>query len=102
MVDAGAGAALVSAGRHGVACRSDDVDAFVPAPTVAVINPIGAGDALLGATLVALERGGRSTTAVRDGVAYAAASVAHPVAGYADPALVGELAPPCRQRRRGA
>ena len=28
---------------------------------------------------------------MRHGVAFAAASVAHPVAGYADPALVSEL-----------
>ena len=48
---------MVSAGHHGVACRSADLDIFVPAPAVAVANPIGAGDALLGATLVALERG---------------------------------------------
>ena len=91
LVDVGAGAALVSAGRHGVACRSLDVDLFVPAPRVAVTNPIGAGDALLGATLVALERGRPLEAAVTDGVAYAAASVAHPVAGYADPELVTEL-----------
>ncbi len=91
LVEAGAGAALVSAGRHGVACRSAAVDTFVLAPTVAVANPIGAGDALLGATLVAIERGRSLEDAVADGIAYAAASVAHPVAGYADPDLVDEL-----------
>jgi 1-phosphofructokinase len=92
LVEVGARAAIVSAGRHGVACRSHDLDVFVPSPTVVVVNPIGAGDALLGATLVALERGRTLEAAVRDGVAYAAASVAHPVAGYADVALVAELA----------
>jgi 1-phosphofructokinase len=92
LVEVGARAAVVSAGRHGVACRSVDLDVFVPAPTVVVVNPIGAGDALLGATLVALERGRTLEGAVRDGVAYAAASVAHPVAGYADLAVVTELA----------
>jgi 1-phosphofructokinase family hexose kinase len=91
LVSAGARAAMVSAGRHGVACRSDSADEFVPAPAVDVVNPIGAGDALLGATLVAIERGRPLATAVRDGVAYAAASVAHPVAGYAEPSLVTEL-----------
>jgi sugar/nucleoside kinase (ribokinase family) len=91
LVAAGAGAALVSAGRHGVVCRSAAIDVFVPAPTVEVANPIGAGDALLGATLVALERGRSLENAVADGVAYAAASVAHPVAGYAEPTLVNEL-----------
>jgi 1-phosphofructokinase family hexose kinase len=91
LVEAGAGAALVSAGRHGVACRSAALDVFVPAPEVVVANPIGAGDALLGATLVSLERGNPLADAVADGVAYAAASVAHPVAGYADPAAVAAL-----------
>ena len=72
------------------------LDVFVPAPAVDVVNPIGAGDALLGATLVALERGRPLEAAVRDGVAYAAASVAHPVAGYADPALVERTRRSCR------
>jgi 1-phosphofructokinase family hexose kinase len=92
LVATGARAVIVSAGRHGVACRSDSIDEFVPAPAVEVVNPIGAGDALLGATLVAIERGRPLEVAVRDGVAYAAASVAHPVAGYADTTLVAELA----------
>jgi 1-phosphofructokinase family hexose kinase len=92
LLSTGARAAMVSAGRHGVACLSDTVDVFVSAPVVDVVNPIGAGDALLGATLVAIERGRTLDVAVRDGVAYAAASVAHPVAGYADPTLVAELA----------
>jgi 1-phosphofructokinase family hexose kinase len=92
LVDVGARCAMVSAGRHGVACRSGDLDVFLPAPSVTVANPIGAGDALLGATLVALERGRSLEAAVGDGVAYAAASVAHPVAGYADPSVVDELA----------
>jgi hypothetical protein len=47
---------------------------------------------LLGATLVAIERGLPFEAAVRHGVAYAAASVAHPVAGYADVSLFAELA----------
>ena len=85
LVALGAGAAMVSAGRHGVACVTAARDEFVPAPAVDVVNPIGAGDALLGATLVALERGRPFELAVREGVAYAAASVADPVAGYADP-----------------
>jgi fructose-1-phosphate kinase PfkB-like protein len=91
LVEAGAGAALVSAGSHGVAFHSVHGEGFVAAPTVTVVNPIGAGDALLGATLVACEQGRTLEAAVRDGVAYAAASVAHPVAGYAAPALVREL-----------
>lgn len=92
LVDAGAGAAIVSAGRHGAAyCSATDDDGFVAAPFVDVVNPIGAGDALLGAVLVAVERGRPLAEAVRRGVAYAAASVAHPTAGYADRALVARL-----------
>ena len=91
LVALGAGAAMVSAGRHGVACATAARDDFVPAPAVDVVNPIGAGDALLGATLVALERGRPFEVAVREGVAYAAASVADPVAGYADPTVVAAL-----------
>jgi len=91
LVDAGARAAIVSAGLHGAAYHERDGARFVDAPTVDVVNPIGAGDALLGATLAAIERGRPLPEAVHAGVAFAAASVAHPVAGYADPALVARL-----------
>jgi len=91
LVGAGAGAAIVSAGRYGAAFCSSSCAGFVDAPTVDVVNPIGAGDALLGATLGAIEQGRPLPDAVHAGVAYAAASVAHPTAGYADPALVARL-----------
>jgi len=91
LVDAGARAAIVSAGRHGAAYHERDGARFVDAPTVDFVNPIGAGDALLGATLAAIEQGRPLPEAVHAGVAFAAASVAHPVAGYADPALVARL-----------
>lgn len=91
LVVAGAGSALVSVGPLGVAWKGADGAGFVAAPTVDVVNPIGAGDAFLGATLVALDGGAELAEAVRRGVAYAAASVAHPVAGYADPSLVAAV-----------
>lgn len=91
LVAAGAGAAMVSAGPHGVAWHGPEGTGAVRAPSVGVVNPIGAGDALLGATLVALADGSRLADAVGRGVAYAAASVTHPVAGYADPAVVARL-----------
>lgn len=91
LVARGAGAALVSVGRHGVAYHSSTTNGLVAAPAVDAINLIGAGDALLGAALVALERGDPIEVAVRRGVAYAAASVAHAVAGYAEPTLVDRL-----------
>lgn len=91
LVAAGAKSAMVSAGRHGVAYRTADDAGFVAAPSVDVVNPIGAGDSLLGATLVAIEHRRPLHDAVALGVAYAAASVAHPIAGYADPQLVARL-----------
>jgi 1-phosphofructokinase family hexose kinase len=91
LVRAGAGAAVVSAGHHGAAFHAPAGSGFVDAPTVDVVNPIGAGDALLGAMLAAIELGRPLPSAVHAGVAYAAASVAHPTAGYADPALVARL-----------
>ena len=91
LASVGARGAVVSAGRHGAAFHGPAGAGFVDAPTVDVVNPIGAGDALLGATLAAIEQGRLLPDAVHAGVTYAAASVAHPVAGYADPALVGRL-----------
>jgi 1-phosphofructokinase family hexose kinase len=91
LVELGAVAALVSAGRHGVAVADGPSVAFVPAPEVEERNPIGAGDALLGGTLVGLDAGRSVIDAARFGVAVAAASVAHPVAGYADPGLIDAL-----------
>lgn len=89
---AGAGAAMVSAGSHGVAIATQSGAArWIDAPRVEVVNPIGAGDALLGSTLVSWEGGAELLAAVADGVAYAAASVAHPIGGYADMALVDSL-----------
>jgi len=92
LVGAGARAAVVSAGSHGAAFHaSTGAAGFVDAPSVDVVNPIGAGDALLGAMLVAIEQRRSLSSAVHAGVAYAAASVAHPTAGCADPALVARL-----------
>jgi len=91
LVGRGAAAAQVSLGRHGVVVHAAGVDAILPSPSVGVVNPVGAGDSLLGGTVVALGDGAGLLDAVRHGVAYAAASVAHPVAGYADAELVARL-----------
>jgi 1-phosphofructokinase family hexose kinase len=80
----GARAALVSAGRHGLA-GADEAGTFrTGAPSVREVNPIGAGDALVAGVAVALERGATLRDAVTLGVATAAASVAHPLAGGVD------------------
>jgi 1-phosphofructokinase family hexose kinase len=87
----GARAALVSAGRHGLA-GADATGAFwLSAPSVPEVNPVGAGDALVGGLAVALEQGAQLRDAAAVGVATAAASVAHPLAGAVEPAVLARL-----------
>ncbi len=123
LVRAGAGAALVSAGRYGLgvaiggfprtsarierdqefAARGEDGEEFavdelittwwVSAPKVSVANPIGAGDALVAGLGVALERGDSLPEAACVAVATAAASVAHRMAGVVDAELLAQLLP---------
>lgn len=99
LVAAGAGSALVSIGEHGVVGRSrTGATWYIAAPAVPVVNPVGAGDAFVGALVSALENGDPAAGA-RDlpvgaalaAVAYAAASVADPVGGCADPRLADRL-----------
>jgi 1-phosphofructokinase family hexose kinase len=93
LLDAGALAALVTAGRFGAAGAGDTARFWVSAPAVEEANPIGAGDAFAAGLAVALERGGDLAEAAVLGVATAAASVAHPVAGMLDPDLLAQLLP---------
>lgn len=65
--------------------------AWLPAPAVAVRNPIGAGDVLTAAVAAALEVGEDVPEAARRGVAAAAASVETPRAGDLDPRRMDEL-----------
>lgn len=81
----GAAAALVTAGSAGVAVVSADVRGWVPAPAVAVRNPIGAGDAFVAGLAAALEQGCAFQEAVLEAVAAGAASVETPLAGRLDP-----------------
>jgi fructose-1-phosphate kinase PfkB-like protein len=87
----GARAAVVSAGRHGLALADTDGSVLVAAPVVAEANPIGAGDSLVAGLAAALESGAGMREAVRIGVATAAASVASPLAGGVDPAVLRAL-----------
>ncbi len=87
----GAGAAVVTAGRHGVALADADGRLWVEAPTVAEVNPIGAGDAFAAGLGLALERGEDLRSAVRLGVASATASVTTELAGQVDPEALAEL-----------
>jgi 1-phosphofructokinase len=91
LVRRGARAAVVSAGAAGAAVAEGAAVSWHPARTVAVRNPIGAGDALVGGLAAALERGEPLDRAVSAGVATAAASVETATAGEIDPARAAEL-----------
>jgi fructose-1-phosphate kinase PfkB-like protein len=60
---------------------------------VAVCPPAGAGDSFVAGLAVALERGQALREATLAAVATGSASVAHPLAGGVDPALVAQLQP---------
>lgn len=92
LLDGGAHGALVTVGRLGVG-GADEAGAFwIAAPSVREVNPVGAGDSFVAGLAVALERGDDLRTAAICAVATGSASVAHPLAGGVDPALVVELA----------
>jgi 1-phosphofructokinase family hexose kinase len=83
LVARGAGAAIVTAAASGAALAANGTEpAWLPAPRAAAVrNPIGAGDALTGAFVAALERGDPLLEAARRGVAAATASVESTTAG---------------------
>lgn len=88
---AGAGTALVTVGRHGVAAAGPAGSFWVNAPRVREVSSIGAGDAFVGGLAVALERGLPMAGAVVQAVATGAASVATDLAGRVDEALLARL-----------
>ena len=92
LLDRGARRALVTAGAHGAAFVAPGERLWVDAPRVELANPIGAGDALVGGLLVALDGGAAWPDAVRHAVTVASAAVEHPVAGRLDAARVAVLA----------
>jgi 1-phosphofructokinase family hexose kinase len=92
LVERGAQRAVVTAGAAGAAAADDSGVRWHPAPAVAVRNPIGAGDALVGGLGVALERGEPFERAAVLGLAAAAASVETARAGGVDPARARALA----------
>jgi 1-phosphofructokinase family hexose kinase len=97
LVAAGARAALVTAGRHGVAGADAQGTFWVQAPVVAEVNPIGAGDSFVAGLAAALEAGAGLREATLVAVATGSASVATPLAGRVDEAtmqaLLATLAP---------
>jgi fructose-1-phosphate kinase PfkB-like protein len=91
-VTRGARHAIVSAGSHGAALSDGTNTLFYPAPEVSLVNPIGAGDSLVGGLVHALEAGQSFRDAVHFGLAVASASCEQRVAGAVDPTRARELA----------
>jgi len=91
LVAAGARAALVTAGRYGVAGADADGSFWVQAPVVVEVNPIGAGDSFVAGLAAALEAGAGLREATLVAVATGSASVATPVAGHVDEATMRSL-----------
>lgn len=87
----GPAAVLVTAGSHGVAGADADGAFWAGAPSVPLVNPIGAGDCFAAGLAVALEKGRPLREAVLVAVASGSASVTTPLAGEVDAALMNEL-----------
>jgi 1-phosphofructokinase family hexose kinase len=92
LLAAGARQAIVSTGSRGAAAAGADQGAmFLPAPHVDVVNPIGAGDSLVGGLVHALEEGRDWRSAAGFALATASASCEQQLAGGVDPARAREL-----------
>jgi 1-phosphofructokinase len=92
LVARGAGTAVVTVGA-GVAVDRGSQRWWVDAPSVAVRNPVGAGDSLVGGLVGALERGDDFRAALGLGVAAASASAETGFPGLVDPDRVRSLIP---------
>ena len=98
LVARGARHAIVSAGSHGAAFSDGREAGFCPAPEVSVLNPIGAGDSLVGGLIHALEAGQTFSDAVGTALAVASASCEQGAAGAVDVSRARELAAALRAR----
>jgi fructose-1-phosphate kinase PfkB-like protein len=87
----GAVRAVVTASSHGAAYADESGDQWIPAPSVRVANPIGAGDSFVGGVAAALAEGTHWPDAVHRGVVVASAAVEQARAGRVDPRRVTEL-----------
>jgi 1-phosphofructokinase family hexose kinase len=87
----GAVRAVVTASSHGAAYADESGDRWIPAPSVQVANPIGAGDSFVGGVAAALAEGTTWPDAVHRGVVVASAAVEQARAGRVDPRRVTEL-----------
>jgi tagatose 6-phosphate kinase len=91
LLDRGPKAVVVSAGAAGVALAGDNGVELIHSPEVSVVNPIGAGDALVAGIADGLAAGRGLAEAVRWGTAMAAASCETFVAGLLETARAEEL-----------
>ena len=87
----GAQRAVVTAGSAGAALTTGDGSWWLPAPTVRVVNPIGAGDCFVAGAALALVAGAGDVDIVRRGMSVASASCETPTAGRLDAARAHAL-----------
>jgi fructose-1-phosphate kinase PfkB-like protein len=99
-IAAGAGVAVVSDGALPVVAWSAKGERWrADPPPVAVRNPIGCGDAMLAGLVLRLGEGADLETALRFGVALAAADAESETAGRPDPRRALALLPQVRLAR---
>lgn len=91
LCERGARRAAVTAGAAGTAYGDAEAVVWVPTLRVAVVNPIGAGDAFVAGLVHALEGGASGVAAATFAVATATASVEQELAGGLDPRRVREI-----------
>lgn len=91
LLGAGTEAVIVTMGAAGCVCVTSEEAFHARTPEVPFISAVGSGDALLGALLVAVERGQCWRDAVRFGVAAGAANACEYGAGFVDPERVQSL-----------
>ena len=91
LLERGPRAVIVTAGSAGAVLAQDDDTEVYPALDVNVVNPVGAGDALVAGVAAALAEGDDLPAAVRRGVAMGAASCETIPAALLDPARAAEL-----------
>jgi tagatose 6-phosphate kinase len=92
LLDAGAGAVVVSDGPAGMLAASRGQLAFARPPAVEAVNPTGAGDAAVAALAACMLDGASWPRMLRTAVAWSAASVLEPVAGAIRPREAQRLA----------
>jgi fructose-1-phosphate kinase PfkB-like protein len=89
--EAGARAALVTAGRYGVAGAHAGGSFWIAAPVVEAVNPIGAGDCFAAGLAAGLEAGEDLPTATLRAVATGSASVTTSLPGHVDAVVCARL-----------